>query len=225
MTLSLPAGTEVTLLYVGGATPLVIPATVARAEGALLELTLATPAALAAQARLILELPAGHPVPRALVEVVVCSGAVLVARLSRVPARETREYPRLEGRVEVAYRIAARREEGETWLREGTASGVERVPDPFMSFSAKGLAFDGGADAAEGDLLLLSLGLPDAPERWRATARVLRVQPIEPGEREPGAAVTHRTVVLFEGLPAAAAAALAAYTARIQERLLGEEGA
>lgn len=221
MTLSIPAGAEVTLLYVGGAAPLLLSATVARAEGALLEFSLATPASLAAQARLVLEVPGGA---RALVEVVVCGGATLVARLSRVPARETREYPRVEGRVDLSYRVAARREDGEAWLRAGAAAGPERVPDPFMSFSAKGLAFDGGADAVEGDLLLLSLGLPDAPDHWRATARVLRVQPIAPGEREPGAAATHRTVVVFEGLPAAAAAALAAYTARIQERLLGEEG-
>jgi hypothetical protein len=102
-------------------------------------------------------------------------------------------------------------------------------PDPFMDFSGSGLKFEDRLHCEAGDLVLLELSIPPAETLWRATARVVRVEPIEregvedadpaTGDREP----THRVAIEFIDLPQEAAEALAAFTLKIQGALLAAE--
>jgi hypothetical protein len=74
--------------------------------------------------------------------------------------------------------------------------------------------------------VLVELQVPPGEGRWRATAQVVRVEPLRPEElealdedqRKRGA--THQIAIHFVDLPKEAREALAAFTLRIQNALL-----
>jgi hypothetical protein len=74
--------------------------------------------------------------------------------------------------------------------------------------------------------MLIELRLPSSQDLWRATARVVRVDPILPEDLEKRAeprkepTPTHQIAVQFADLPTDATEALTAFAMRIQDALL-----
>jgi len=220
MFIQLSPGAPVTVVCAAGASPVLAPASVVSSEADSLVVELASDVTLPPRARVIVELPPGLDAPRLTAHVASASGRRLTLRGVGIPERDRREYPRLEGFVRVRYRVA-HGDDAARWARGETPASPERTPDPFMNFSATGVAFVESAVVHEGELLLLHLSLPGAAPCWRCTARVVRVLPLPADEREPGEAPLHSVAVFFEEIPAEATVALARYTLQIQDALLG----
>ncbi len=159
-------------------------------------------------------------------------GARLRVETEGVVPPDKRSFPRMYGGIHVRYRVLAGDPAGKiasAWVAGKDVPGEEgawRVPDPFMDFSGTGLRFEDQLCCAKGDRLLMELALPSSEERWRATARVVRVDPIRPEDvegREEGkgtSAPTHQVAVQFVDLPTEATEALTAFAMRIQDALL-----
>jgi hypothetical protein len=135
---------------------------------------------------------------------------------------DKRIYPRLAGGIPLRYRVLSTDEDvgaAHPWLLgeddDAEATGAWRSPDPFMNFSVTGLRFDDAQACAAGDRLLCEFGVPGDQRRWRALARVVRLDPIPTNEPTDDGA-THHVAVAFEQLPDAAAEALTQYTLRLQ---------
>jgi hypothetical protein len=151
-------------------------------------------------------------------------GSRLRVETERVVPSDKRSFPRMYGGIHVRYRVLAADPEGKiasAWVDGEDVPGNEgewRAPDPFMDFSGTGLRFEDQLHCATNDLLLMELALPSSEDRWRATARVVRVDPIRPEEEEgPGKekeppAPTHQVAVQFVDLPTEATEALTADT-------------
>jgi hypothetical protein len=163
---------------------------------------------------------AGAREARARVEAVM-AGAPQVRRGAR-PSPDRRAFPRCMGALDVACHRPVTDDPAEAarWLHEGTADSAGWSPDPFMNFSALGLAFEDEARAAVGDTLFLSLRLPRETVAFRAVARVLRVSELPVDEREPESRATHRVALRFEAIDPRGSAALVAYTLRVQSALM-----
>ncbi|MEW6441286.1 MAG: PilZ domain-containing protein [bacterium] len=167
-------------------------------------------------------------------------GTRLLVETGRAVRPDKRGFPRLPGGICLRYLALSAGEErlSERWMnREDPEKlgGDWREPDPFMDFSGSGLRFEDELVCKVGDLLLLELRVPPSEQRWRAKARVVRVEPTVPGnadaedreEMEKGEkgrrkrVATHQIAVEFEDLPREAREALTAFTLRIQNALLG----
>lgn len=192
--------------------PILVSARVTRVDGPEVELLLDRDADVGS--RVILELPAGSPEPRATASVVGAAGRAVRVRVQRTVQKDAREYPRLVGRIGLRYRRGG---DAAAWMGGADVPGDEREPDPFMNFSVTGLAFEDEPAVSAGDTLLASLTVPGAAP-FRATARVVRTWPIPEDEREEGPA-THRIAIVFDAVPPEGTAALLAYTQRLQELL------
>jgi len=159
-------------------------------------------------------------------------GNRLRVETERVVPPDKRSFPRMHGGIHVRYRVLASGEAEKTasaWLEGRDAPGREgewREPDPFMDFSGTGLRFEDELRCCKEDLMLIELRLPASEDLWRATARVVRVDPIRPedleGREEPKkeSAPTHQIAVQFVDLPTDATEALTAFGMRIQDALL-----
>lgn len=143
-----------------------------------------------------------------------------------VVRRDKRIFPRTWGGIRLRYQ-ATRADAAAGWIDRGEApSGAWHTPDPFMDFSGSGLKFEDQERCAAGDTLLLELSIPPSDLWFRATARVVRLLPIPPedrdmierGEGEP--IPTHQVAVHFEHLPADAVEALMEFTLRVQDALI-----
>jgi len=159
-------------------------------------------------------------------------GQTLRVETQRVVPSDKRSFPRMYGGIHVRYRVVAPdRAEAITaaWVSGQDApvsEGDWREPDPFMDFSGTGLRFEDRLHCKMNDLLLMELALPSSGDKWRATARVVRVDPIRPENlegrdefrQEP--APTHQIAVQFVDLPTGATEALTAFAMRIQDALL-----
>ncbi len=178
--------------------------------------------------RLVLNMRDGH---RRRVTATICERAGLRMRAEehRATAPDNRVYPRLAGGVPLRYRAADPRRldaEVDTWMSgedDAAPPSAWRTPDPFMNFSVTGLRFDDEALVEEGETLLCELGVPGNEERWRAAARVVRVAPLEPGERDmvqSDRPATHSVAVHFIALPPDAGDALTHYAIRLQRAQL-----
>jgi hypothetical protein len=212
------------LVHATGPAPVLVGGSVVRFAGDLLVLALAQDTDIPVGTRVILELPANAGAPRVIVAVEAVEGRTLTTRMVKVPPRDLREYPRLQGIVALRYRVAGDDGDAAAWLRGDVVHRPEHVPDPFMNFSATGLAFDDGPHAADHDLLLLEFSLPGDATQWRSTARVVRVWPIPIDERDDEQPASHRIAIVFETIPQGATAALTEYTMHIQEALLEGPG-
>ncbi|MDP2314642.1 MAG: hypothetical protein Q8P41_17190 [Pseudomonadota bacterium] len=132
--------------------------------------------------------------------------------------QDQRSVPRAHGTLLLRYHRAPDGEDDlPAWLAGGPPRGVERSPDPTMNFSEAGIAFDDMPACADGDVLLLELGIPGEAPRWRGAARVLRVSPIPIDERDDFVAATHRVAVMLIALPDEGSRALRDYTARTRQ--------
>lgn len=157
---------------------------------------------------------------RARVEAVL-SGAPELRRGTRA-APDRRAFPRCMGALDVHCHPGVPDDPAAAagWLHEGGSPAPGWRPDPFMNFSALGLAFEDEARAALGDTLFLSIRIPREPAGFRAVARVLRVSELPVDEREPDSRATHRFAVRFEAIDPRGSAALVAYTLRVQAALM-----
>ena len=140
---------------------------------------------------------------------------------ARIPL-EMRVEPRAYGTLDLLYRAGA---EGDVpgWIAGATHAAPARRPDPTMNFSALGIAFDDVPACADGDVLLLELGIPGEAGTWRGAARVVRVSPIPIDERDEHVSATHRVAVHVTALSAEGEEALRAYTVRVRQAN-GREG-
>ncbi len=159
-------------------------------------------------------------------------GHRLRVETERVVPPDKRSFPRMYGGIHVRYRVLAAgegEEDASAWVSGGDAPGQEgewREPDPFMDFSGTGLRFEDQLHCKTEDRMLIELKLPSSEDPWRATARVVRVDPIRPEdlegreENKQAPAPTHQIAVQFLDLPADATEALTAFAMRIQDALL-----
>ncbi len=159
-------------------------------------------------------------------------GPSLRVETERLVPPDKRSFPRMYGGIHIRYRVLAARErekESSAWLAGEEAPGQEgdwREPDPFMDFSGTGLRFEDQLLCDKDDLMLVELRLPSSEKRWRATARVVRVDPIRPedlegrDEERQEPVPTHQIAVHFAELPAEATEALTEFAMRIQDALL-----
>lgn len=223
MPVPLRSPAPVTIIYGTPDPPVIAQGTVVRSEGDELDIEVDT-AGIPAGARLILQFGGADAAgPRAVIVVRAAETGLLHTRLVKTAPPDKREYPRVHGAVHVRYRVAPGDDAEDAWMRGEDVPGAERVPDPFMNFSATGLAFDDRDVAHEGDVLLVDFDVPQDPRTWRATARVVRVAPIPIDERDEGVDATHRVAIAFERISEDAVDALGRYTLRIQDAWL--EGA
>ena len=190
--------------------PLVVPVQITRFDGQRYELRLRRPEPdlqTGAHTTLVF----GDVRIRALIVVEINELSVSV-NSSRGPVNK-RAFPRMFGSIHLRYRhidAAAAEHHIRDWLFHiSEPDDTWHSPDPFMNFSASGLRFQDEAPREIGDLLLLEMGIPTAPERWRATARVVRLE--HDGEGKSFVAVR------FLDLPAEAQETLQRFTHRLQE--------
>lgn len=208
----------VSIIYAVPDPPVLARGTLVRVEGEELDIDVASSATIPAGARLIVQFGEGIA-PRE-VRVERAEGRRLHTRTVRTRAPDKREYPRVHGAVDLRYRVPPGEDAGDAWMRGEDVGGADFTPDPFMNFSATGLAFDDLERTRDGELLLLTLGIPHDDRRWRATARVVRIAPIPVDERDEGVDTTHRVAIAFERIPEEAVEALGNYTLRIQDAWL-----
>jgi hypothetical protein len=159
-------------------------------------------------------------------------GHRLRVETERVVPPDKRSFPRMYGGIHVRYRVLTEGESeevGSAWVSGAEGPGREgawREPDPFMDFSGTGLRFEDQLHCKREDLLLIELALPSSEDRWRATGRVVRVDPIGQedllgrDEEERKRAPTHQIAVQFVDLPTEATEALTNFAMRIQDALL-----
>ncbi len=144
------------------------------------------------------------------------------ALLQRVVPPEKRAFPRLLGNVPLRWCLMPSRwgeGEAQAWLQGANArelAGAWSTPDPLMNFSVTGLQFEDLRPPAADATLLLEMGVAEAPQTWRAVARVLRTEATRPSDGGP---VAHAIAVEFTWLPDAARDALTVYTLRRQEHV------
>lgn len=129
--------------------------------------------------------------------------------------REQRAEPRAYGSLDLRYCVGSPGG-AEEWLAGGPPERPLRAPDPTMSFSAAGIAFDDQPACADGDLLLVDFAVPGEPERSRAVARVVRVSPVPIDERDELVDATHRVAMTITAHGEGAEARLRAYTSRVR---------
>lgn len=229
MNLSIRVPTPVSIVHAASEPPLLVRGKVVSQKGDLVDIDMPGGGPLlTAGASLILDFPPDAGVARAIIHVVAHGAAAsgggsrLVGRIIKVPIADQREYPRMHGGIRLRYIVApANNPDAEdAWLRDGTATGVAREPDPFMNFSATGLSFEDIEACAEGDVVLCAVGVPGSTHNWRATAKVVRVSRIPIDERDEGLDATHRVAVHFIEIPDEAREALRQHTIRIQEAYL-----
>jgi hypothetical protein len=221
MPLSIRLPTPVSVVHVTAEPPLVVRGRALATPGESVEIEVpeGTPP-LANGTSLILDFPPDAGAARAIVVVERHEGRRLIARVDKVPRADLREYPRVHGGVALTYGTLASEAAADEWLRGGAGPAKVRDPDPFMNFSATGLAFEDIESCREGDLLALSVGIPGSTVRWRATAKVVRVARIPIDERDEDLPATHRIAVHFVSIPDEAREALLIHTDRIQEAYL-----
>lgn len=159
-------------------------------------------------------------------------GHRLRVETQRAVPPDKRSFPRMYGGIHLRYRVLSASEAEaivSAWVSGDDAPGKEgewREPDPFMDFSGTGLRFEDQLSCRTNDVLLMDLALPGSEKGWKATARVVRVDPIRPEdlqglERERREqAPTHQIAVQFAHIPNEATEALTAFAMRIQDALL-----
>lgn len=219
-TLKLPA--QVSLVYAAATPPLLVKGRcVAQAnDGITLEVPEGTN--LPDGSSVIVDFTPESGVSRVIAAVSSVSGGRVELRVTRVPIKEKREYPRMNGGIVLKYFVVPGRDDAavDAWMAGGEAPGKLHEPDPFMNFSVTGLAFDDLETCADGDTLGFTITVPGAGHTWRGAARVVRVWKIPIDERDESIEATHRVAVNFLALPDEAAEALRKHTQRIQEAWL-----
>ncbi len=160
-------------------------------------------------------------------------GSRLVADIERIVEPDKRSFPRVCGGVHVRYRVVKADHDAsriDAWIRgDDTVSneGEWWEPDPFMNFSGSGLKFEDTLHCEVGDVLLMRLRVGSSPLEWRVTGHVVRIEPLERDDIGPSdddrqiRGPTHYIAVHYDYIPEEAREALAAFTLKIQNALLG----
>ena len=160
---------------------------------------------------------------RVVAHVCEARGSRLLLHEHRVASRNKRLFPRMCGGIPLRYHIVEPAQFdalGSAWTaRRVDPTQIEpwRCPDSFMSFSVMGLMFEDHPCCQVDDRLLIELGVGQRAERWRGTARVVRIEPTPVQEvvDQTGSA-THQIAISFLEIPQAARFALEDFTLQIQ---------
>lgn len=208
----------VSILYPGRDEPLLVRGRALRLDGEKLQLELPEGAPDSQPGEsVILDFVADSGGGRAIATVETQTGGALLVRVTRLPKSDLREFPRMMGGINLAYAVAPDDAAAvQAWL-VGSHTLDLRSPDPYMSFSTTGLAFDDLETCKENDLLLMEFSVPNEGGRFRCSARVVRVSRIPIDERDDAVDATHRIAVNFESIDEGARIALIHHTARCQE--------
>lgn len=223
MTLDLETPAPCTLVQATSDPPYLGHGTVTGRWGDELSVTVdGLPATVKVGSSLVLELASMDGAIRAIVQVSSVQGEEIRVLVKRVSVPDKREYPRVEGALQVRYHVATGGEsEIREWLAGAPSRAAEHAPDPFMNLSVTGLLFEDEKHCSDGDTLLVSLHVPGQPKAWRAAGHVVRVQIIPVDERDDTIAASHRVALAFTRLPDGAAEELRQHTIRIQDAWLG----
>ena len=177
--MDVPTGERVSLVLTGRMPPAVVLGDFVRFLGTTCVVRLGDDAPdLAPDETLVLEFAdPKHALIQGQVDAV--EGCEIRLTIERFKPRDQREFPRVEGGLEVEYRLAPAEEALlDAWMDEGAAppdGSPWRRPNPFMDLSASGLGFEDEDPPADGDRLLVSFSLPGQGIPWRAVGRVVRV--------------------------------------------------
>jgi len=186
------------------------------------------PPGIRADQRAILNIIDGKA-PRVLGTITRVEGRRITLSQQALRERERRVYPRLHAGIPLRFRVPApdaAAAAAVAWLRsdEGSAEDPGWVThESLVNFSVTGLGFDSPIAANNGDLVLLDMGMPGRPERWRCTGVLVRVSPVPPDELEEddaGRLCAHRYALNFETIPHAAQAALTELTIQMQDAMI-----
>jgi hypothetical protein len=223
-------GLDVQVIDTSGPAPTVVRATLQRFDGSQGVLDVAA-SGLGVGDAIVLDFPdPSIPLARGRVEAVETDA--LHFRLVEAKERDPREFERVVAPLSVRYCPAPSEPDDatvRTWLEDGIAPGGAgwHRPDPLVDFSASGISFEDRATCRPGDRLFLELGVPGRDDRWRALAKVLRVDPLTPDafvERDPDVRASHQIAVVLDAMRAQDRQALLEHTLESQ-RLPGEEAA
>lgn len=222
-----PGADPCTLVLVTADPPFVGHGWAAAPQGDLLELTIDdAPGTLVPGVRLVLEFEPGTPRPRTMASIEQVAGEKVMVRLLPTLPPDKREYPRVEGALNLRYRVRPTGHEDVRAWRDGEdVEGPELRPDPFMNISVTGLNFEDVLSCERGDAVLCAFKIPGEREEWRAVGTVVRVQPIPIDERDDTISATHRIAVHFSWTQDGAYDALRRLTIRLQEAWLGGDPA
>jgi|WetSurMetagenome_2_1015567.scaffolds.fasta_scaffold610952_1 hypothetical protein len=153
-------------------------------------------------------------------------GTLLVVTTNKIIPPDKRVFPRLYGGIQLRYRVvsASRWDRVSRDWMAGFADPAPAsdwiVPDPFMDFSVSGLKFEGPQDCGPDDLMLVEMQVPGDDLPRRATARVMRVDPLPLDHDDPKTTGFRQIAVAFVDLPQGAAEALVRFTLQIQEVMM-----
>lgn len=138
----------------------------------------------------------------------------------RARRRDQRDYPRVDGGLEVRYRQLEGGDHSRTvraWLAGlGDAAGTWVEPPRHMNVSGSGLRFWAETAPADGQRLLLELRIPPTDGAHRLSAEVVRSTPSPTGG--------HDVAIRFDDVPAAAQDALTQYIFDQQTAAFGALG-
>lgn len=197
-------------------------------DGDVYEIEMQTsPSVVRRGSRVVINFEDAEPL-RVVTRVLAADGARLRLEEKRVAAADQRAFPRVVGGIPLRYHVLPPADDLQAarwnWVNVATSAddyGPWFESDPFMSFSVTGLAFEDTRSCREADTLLVEMGVGEHPERWRATAKVVRVEPIPRDDRGASAdGATHRIAVEFIDIPRDAVLALEAFTLKIQRAVL-----
>jgi len=174
--------------------------------------------------QVILDMTAARA-PRVIATVSEIQGTRFCFIQKSVNPPDKRVFPRLYGNVDLRYRKVASESDAAVgaWLAGGLEEAGEhqwREPDPFMNFSVTGLKFDDSGVCEPNDTLLCQFKVPTSDVSYRATARVIRVDPIEDELEDDPNPTSHSIALEFLEMPKEGREALSEFTLLIQGVLL-----
>ena len=157
---------------------------------------------------------------RLLGAVTAVNGTTIELDVGRPTRQDKRDYPRVDGGVDMRYRVLGEGEDDRTahaWLHglsEVDDDDAWHEPDPYMNVSGSGLRFQDDKHCETGDLLLVDLDVPTFEGRVRSVARVVRTERARSRR-------SHYIAAQFEHLPSEAREALTRFTLLQQHAELG----
>ncbi len=222
MGFSLAQGDAVSIVYAGLAAPVLARGSVVAVDGDVVCIAVRDAGVVSGRippgVRAIVEVHTPLERPHLILRVDGWQDGAIVGRTVRWSAPDKRVYPRCFGAVPTRWTDAV--DDVDAWLAGERSAARTFEPDPFMSFSVVGLAFEDKVIPPEGIEIFVEFQVPPDLRPHRAVCRVVRVLPIPLDELDVEQGTTHRVAIAFDRIDDDAVEALARYTIRIQDAFL-----